>query len=311
MAGRSPSRRRGPRRPRPDLAGDGPRRRRRGRRLVPTQHLGRRPLRGLHVGGRQRRPEDDNATSNVFVRDLAAGTMKYVNRADGIAGTPASAGAFIIAISADGQRVAFDGPATLFDPTLPAFTNIFLRNVGANTTTLVSRAGGAGGAIGDSSFFQPSMSADAGVIVYEFDLRQPLVRGERGRLGHLRARPRDEHDDARESRGRPRRRGRQRGLLQPDGLGERPLRGVPVGRQEPFARRHERDDVFVRDLGPDARTVDARSAAPPGRTAPSGTASRRRHACRPTADTSLFDSEADNLSTEDDKAVSNVFVRDS
>ena len=71
------------------------------------------------------------------------------------------------AISGDGRLVAFSSPATNLsaadiDPEL----DVFVRDTVANTTTLVSRASGAGGAAGDDSSFGAAISDDGRVVAF-------------------------------------------------------------------------------------------------------------------------------------------------
>ena len=61
-------------------------------------------------------PDDDDTTSDVFVRDLQAGTTTLVSRASGVAGAKGNAAANGVAISADGRFVAFDSGASNLHP---------------------------------------------------------------------------------------------------------------------------------------------------------------------------------------------------
>jgi Tol biopolymer transport system component len=85
--------------------------------------------------------------SQVWVRDLAAGTTTLASRADGLGGAAGDGGSNKPSISADGNRVAFRSTADNLssdDPDVSA--DAFVRDLAHGTTTLVSRAGGAAGA---------------------------------------------------------------------------------------------------------------------------------------------------------------------
>src|SRR5262249_58444750 len=79
-------------------------------------------------------------------------------------GNTASSGAWI---AADGRFVAFDSLATTLDPADGDLApDVFVRDLQTNTTSLVSRAGGAG-AKGDGASSQPSISADGRFVAFE------------------------------------------------------------------------------------------------------------------------------------------------
>src|SRR5262249_29375432 len=96
-------------------------------------------------------PGDADTAGDTFVRDLQAKTTTLVSRAGGAAGAKADAESGSPAISADGRFVAFNSVATNLDPADGDIaTDIFVRDLQANATTLVSRAAGASGAKGNS-----------------------------------------------------------------------------------------------------------------------------------------------------------------
>ncbi|KJK46831.1 hypothetical protein UK23_22390 [Lentzea aerocolonigenes] len=103
---------------------------------------------------------DDNAYTNVFVRDLVNARTILVSGADGNAGSPS--------ISADGHRVAFttEGADTCLNEwgELAACVNVFVRDIVDGTTTLVSRASNGGPANGTSA--APAISADGQKVVF-------------------------------------------------------------------------------------------------------------------------------------------------
>jgi hypothetical protein len=90
---------------------------------------------------------DDNAVRNLFVRDLVANTTVFVSRRSGANGAGGNDVSFAPAISADGTRVAFASRAdNLSNEDDNGFPNVFVRDLTAATTTLISRATGAAGA---------------------------------------------------------------------------------------------------------------------------------------------------------------------
>lgn len=121
--------------------------------------------------------DDDNHT-NIFVRDLTAGTTTYVSRADGANGAAANGPSAAPSISADGRYVAFSSTAanlstqdedtcmSLFWGLPEPCSNIFVRDLTAGTTTFVSRANGPQGAASDGSSYTPTVSADGTKVAF-------------------------------------------------------------------------------------------------------------------------------------------------
>jgi Tol biopolymer transport system component len=110
--------------------------------------------------------EDNNSYKNIFVRDLVGGTTTYVSRAT--AGAAGDDNSFDPSISADGRRVAFRSDAnSLSDEDNDSYSNIFVRDLDANTTTFVSRASGVGGAAGDNNSYRPAISADGRHVSFD------------------------------------------------------------------------------------------------------------------------------------------------
>lgn len=105
---------------------------------------------------------------HLYVRDLAAGTTVIADRATGPAGAIGNAGAESIAIDADGSRVAFSSTATnLGDGDADATRDIFVRDVDAATTQLVSRRSDSdGGAKSANLSATPWISGDGDTVVF-------------------------------------------------------------------------------------------------------------------------------------------------
>lgn len=111
-------------------------------------------------------PNDRNDAEDVFVRDLHTGTtvLVSVNRA----GTgPGNGASQTPVISADGRFVAFASRASdLVDGDTNGLSDVFVRDLVAGTTRLVSRAFGSTGSAGGASY-RPAMSADGRWIAFE------------------------------------------------------------------------------------------------------------------------------------------------
>lgn len=106
----------------------------------------------------------------VFVRDLASRRTTLVSRASGRRGAPSNGGSLAAdaAISADGRVVAFDSRATnLSRADHDRNYDVYVRDVGTNTTTLVSRATGADGAKADRGATGGWISGDGRVVTFE------------------------------------------------------------------------------------------------------------------------------------------------
>lgn len=120
--------------------------------------------------------QDSDAYSNVYVRDLQAGTTTLVSRAAEVAADGDSSDP---SISADGRYVAFVSVATNLDAQAqdicPEYwhgepvpcPNIFVRDLQAGTTTLVSRADGATGVGANGGSYTPAISPDGGRVLFQ------------------------------------------------------------------------------------------------------------------------------------------------
>jgi Tol biopolymer transport system component len=121
---------------------------------------------------------DRNDATDVFVRDLVAGTTRLVSRGargqgDGESGGP---GYGAPAISADGRYVAFASRATnLVAGDTNGRTDIFVRDLAARSTRLVSRS--TAGARGNGDSYPAAISADGRFVAYRSDATN-LVAGD-------------------------------------------------------------------------------------------------------------------------------------
>src|SRR6185436_14694143 len=83
--------------------------------------------------------------ADVFRRDIQASKTELVSRATGADGAPAVANSSHPSISGDGRSIAFESAAANLSTEDTAGPGIFIRNMEAGATTLVSRATGAAG----------------------------------------------------------------------------------------------------------------------------------------------------------------------
>jgi Tol biopolymer transport system component len=102
----------------------------------------------------------------IFVKDMKTGTVTLVSRTDGAAGAAADGNSYDPSISADGRYVAFASWAENLSPEDTAFNDVFVRDLTAGTTTLVSRASGPAGAAGDNESTDPAISADGRHVAF-------------------------------------------------------------------------------------------------------------------------------------------------
>ncbi|MGD9697268.1 MAG: calcium-binding protein [Thermoleophilia bacterium] len=115
-------------------------------------------------------PGDSNVAIDVVARDTAAGATVLVSRADGAAGAVGDGSSFSAAVSADGRHVAFASQAeNLSGDDAPGVQDVYVRDLVAGTTELVSRATGAAGAGGDADSSLPAISADGRFVAFESD----------------------------------------------------------------------------------------------------------------------------------------------
>ena len=104
--------------------------------------------------------------SAVYVTDLRTGRPALASR--GAGGAPrADDGVYDPAISGDGRYVAFATAASnLGGGDLRGRTQVFVRDMRARTTTLVSRASGARGAVADDYSADPAISRDGRYVAF-------------------------------------------------------------------------------------------------------------------------------------------------
>jgi hypothetical protein len=113
-------------------------------------------------------PDDTDVANDIFRRDLQTNTTILVSRANGTTGVTGDRDSFTAAISNDGNVVAFGSNATnLTTDTLSGVFPVFVRDVTAGTTKLVTRATGATGAVGNGMSTQsPGISGDGRYVSF-------------------------------------------------------------------------------------------------------------------------------------------------
>jgi len=253
-----------------------------------------------------------NSVRNVFVRDTAANTTTLVSRQSGTAPmNGADLLSFNPKISADGRFVAFESDAmNLSSDDDDTVADIFVRDTAANTTSLISRQTGMApmnGANQGSSF--SSISADGHLVAFA-SFASNLSADDTPATNDVFVRDTVANTTTLISRQ----------------TGTAPMNGADVGSSNPsisadgrfvafasFASNLSADatpatnDVFVRDTAANTTTLISRQSG----TAPMNGGDDDSSDPSISADgtTVAFGSRANNLSTEDADAFTNVFSR--
>lgn len=111
---------------------------------------------------------DNDTYTNIFVRDMTAGTTTLASRASGVAGLAANNGSLIPTISGNGNVVAFQSAASNLDPTVTdnnAVTDVFVRDLTTSSTRLMSKS--TGGVIGDDLTGNGDISFDGNLVTMD------------------------------------------------------------------------------------------------------------------------------------------------
>ena len=130
---------------------------------------------------------DLNTASDVWVRDVAAGQVALVSRAAS-SNTTAEDGSFAPAISADGNRIAFASNAANVVAGVDVnggVRDVFLRDMGTATTSLVSATAGANGISGNGGSERPSIDAAGTRVAFETAATDLVPGDANGRLDVL------------------------------------------------------------------------------------------------------------------------------
>lgn len=125
---------------------------------------------GRHVAFQSRAtnlvPGDGNGRDDVFVHDMEAGATQLVSV--GLGGAGADDSSDSAAISADGRYVAFtSGAGNLVAGDANGFVDVFVRDVEAGITILVSRAHD--GSPADEHAYDPCISDDGSIVAFHSD----------------------------------------------------------------------------------------------------------------------------------------------
>lgn len=254
--------------------------------------------------------DDNGGAFNVYVRDVDANTTTLVSRASGAAGAAADEEARDPAISADGRYVAFaSGASNLSTDDDDTVQNIFVRDLVANTTTLVSRASGAGGAGADGFSLEPAISGDGRYVAFSSDadnlsaddgdtFRDIFVRDlVAGTTSLVSRRPGPGGAGANDGSFGP--------AISADGNRVAFFSvadNLSTEDDDGFAQ------VFVRDRAAATNTLVSRATGPAGASGTAGPSTNPR--ISPSGRFVAFESGANNLSAEDDDSATNIFLRD-
>ena len=107
---------------------------------------------------------DTNAKSDIFRRDLTANTTALVSKDKD--GNPSDGDSLYPSIARDGSKIAFESAATdLVADDTNAKNDVFLRDVGAGTNTLVSARAG-DHKVGNGASATPSISLDGKFVAF-------------------------------------------------------------------------------------------------------------------------------------------------
>jgi hypothetical protein len=261
--------------------------------------------------------------SHASVASAAPGDTILVDRASGANGAKANCPSFGGSITADGDEVAYfslannltHGVAPKRVACAEQTFEIYLRDLGRQTTMLVSRASGAAGAKADEDCERPSISADGRVVAWQSFATDLTPEGNVPRRGIevgpylVFARDLATHRTVLVSRGT--------GRHSPRANADSTSAGVSAdGRLVAYsseatnltrADRDRRSDVYVRNLRSNTTTLVSRA---------SGRAGAKANGTSIVAGISAdgrfvsFTSSATNLSPEDTDRRDDVYVRD-
>ncbi len=113
-------------------------------------------------------PADPDSVADIYVRDTLTDTTILVSRATGAAGAKGNLGSDSPVITPDGRYVVFQSQATTLDPgDRDTLLDVYVRDLQAGTTTLVSRATGIAGSKGNSDSIHPDISDDGRFVVWD------------------------------------------------------------------------------------------------------------------------------------------------
>jgi hypothetical protein len=113
-------------------------------------------------------PADVDSVADIYVRDLQTDTTILVSRASGPAGAKGNLGSDAPVITPDGRYVTFHSQATTLSPAdRDTLLDVYVRDLQAETTTLVSRATGLSGAKGNADSINPDVSDNGRFVAWD------------------------------------------------------------------------------------------------------------------------------------------------
>lgn len=119
-----------------------------------------------------------SGSTHTFVRDRVAGTTELAGRADGASGAIPSSGTSMPSISDDGRFVGFHTDDIAINPGGSALSHVHVRDRVNNTTTLISRGGGASGTAADDNSRDAALAPAGGAVAFVSDANN--LAGETG-----------------------------------------------------------------------------------------------------------------------------------
>jgi hypothetical protein len=122
----------------------------------------------FHSAANNLHPDDADYYEDIFVRDLQTNTTTLVSRAAGAAGPNSNGDSVQSSISGDGRLVAFASGATNLHPDdTDMDSDVFVRDLQANTTILASRSAGPAGVKGNAHSDEASISVDGRFVAFD------------------------------------------------------------------------------------------------------------------------------------------------
>ena len=112
--------------------------------------------------------QNDDAAENVYVKDTTTGAVTYVSRRSGADGAPSHSDCTTPAISGDGNAVAFVCVGSLDPADTNNMSDVYVRNLLTDQTTLVSRQSG-DGVVGNNESLSPAVNQDGTKIAFASD----------------------------------------------------------------------------------------------------------------------------------------------
>ena len=263
----------------------------------------------IPVGRSNLDPDSDDSVDDIYVRDRQANTITLVSRATGVAGVVGDDYSSDPTISANGRYVAFASDATNLDPDSSSLhSDVFVRDLQLNTTTLVSRDDGVAGAVADDFSFNPSISADGRHVAFASDAGN-LDPASAGGVGQVFVRDLDANTTKLASRvtGAAGAEGDDFSFNPSISADGSRVAFISAAGNLDAAADGSFETVFVRDLDADTTTLASRATGASGAANDSFTSSPAisddgRHVA--------FDAQADNLDPASNDGVTDVLVRD-